>query len=136
MTPQSPTGALVVGDTAAPVDHLTAWLACQPGRCAHGFAANQGCPDCTPVAPVIGAGEWPLFVSVVRRVARVDGTVHQGDVRPLIRGRIAPKHIGSLYRRARSEGLLVDTGELEPSNDTAGRNSDKVSRIYKLGAAA
>lgn len=117
-------------------------LAALSGRCAHGWhIAAQGCPTCVPVAPDQGkagaAGttdEWSLFVAAVRQVARPDGTVHQGDVRPLIRGRIAPKHIGSLYRRARSEGLLVDTGQLEPSTDSAGRNTDKQSRIYRVAA--
>lgn len=113
---------------------LDAYLARRPNRCTHGYAPNQGCPDCTPVAPVIGTGEWPLFVAVLRKVARPDGTVHQGDVRPLIRGRIAPKHIGQLYRRARTEGLLVDTGDREPSSDSAGRNTDKTSRIYRLAS--
>lgn len=104
-------------------------LALLPGRCQHGFHVTQRtlCEDCTP-------SEWSLFRTAVLSVVRDDGTVHQGDVRPLIRGRIAPKHIGSLYRRARSEGLLVDTGQLEPSTDAAGRNTDKQSRIYRVAA--
>ena len=104
-------------------------LALLPGRCAHGFHVSQRalCEDCTP-------SEWSLFRTAVLSVVREDGTVHQGDVRPLIRGRIAPKHIGSLYRRARSEGLLVDTGQLEPSTDAAGKNTDKQSRIYRVAA--
>jgi hypothetical protein len=81
-------------------------------------------------------GEWTVFVRALRSVARDDGTVHQGDVRPLIRGRIEPKHIGQLYRRARTLGLIADTGEREPSTDVAGRNTDKTCRIYRLGAAA
>lgn len=39
------------------------------------------------------------------------------------------------YRRAKSEGLLRDTGEREPSNDAAGRNTDKLDRIYELVGA-
>ena len=31
-----------------------------------------------------------------------------------------------------SEGVLVDTGEREPSDDVAGRNADKLDRIYRL----
>lgn len=122
---------------------LDAYLATLPDRCEHLYARNQGCPTCVPVAPDQGkagaAGttdEWSLFRGTVLAAARPDGTVHQGDVRPLIRGRIAPKHIGSLYRRARSEGLLVDTGQLEPSTDTAGRNGDKTSRVYAIGRAS
>ena len=70
----------------------------------------------------------------LKNIARWIAMDRLGDVRPLIRGRIAPKHIGSLYRRARSEGLLVDTGQLEPSTDAAGRNTDKQSRIYRVAA--
>ena len=79
--------------------------------------------------------EWQVFVAAVRQVA-VDGLVHQCDMRPLLRGRVAPKHVGQLYRRARAEGLLRDTGDREPSNDVAGGNADKLDRIYALGAAA
>lgn len=32
-------------------------------------------------------------------------------------------------------GLLRDTGEREPSNDAAGRNLDKLDRVYELRAA-
>lgn len=96
-------------------------------------------PSAPPVAPPIegaAADEYAIFVAAVRSSRRADGTVHQGDVRPLLRGRVAPKHIGTLYRRAKAEGLLRDTGEREPSNDFAGRNADKLDRIYAYGAAA
>lgn len=81
-------------------------------------------------------GEWSTFVAAVRAVAREDGTVHQCDMRPRLRGVVESKHVGTLYRRAKSEGLLRDTGEREPSDDVAGRNSDKLDRIYALGRAA
>lgn len=95
-----------------------------PGRCTDcGYhVATQGCA-CADV------GEWSIFVAALRTAA-VDGEVHQSRVRPLIRGRIAPKMIGTLYRRAKREGLLADTGRREPSDDVAGRNTDKLDRIY------
>lgn len=126
-------------------DYLTAL----PGRCAHGYHPKQR-HSCTqtpspartwstsspgPQGGDRNAGEgseWSYFVSVIRKVARADGTVHQGDVRPLVRGRIPAKHIGSLYRRARNEGVLAETGEWERSTDVEGRNSDKRCRIYRL----
>lgn len=102
-----------------------------PGRCPNGFAAIQHPRFCE----CADLSEWAIFSAAVKAAAR-DGLVHQSAVRPLIRGRIKPKHVGQLYRKARTTGLLVDTQEREPSNDTAGRNTDKLDRIYKLGAAA
>lgn len=100
-----------------------------PGRCVCGFhLETQGC-RCP-------GGEWAIFTAAIRAAVRADGTVHQRDVRPAIRGKVAPKKIGQLYRRARSEGLLTDTGEREPSDDAAGRNLDKLDRIYRLAARA
>lgn len=107
---------------------LDAYLAEQPDRCQHGYHLTLQHPDLCDCQP---PAEWPLFVAALRRAKRVDGTVHVNDVRPLIRGRIAPKHIGTLYRRAVTEGLLAFIG-WEPSTDAAGRNADKQARYYRL----
>lgn len=109
---------------------LLAYLTSLPGRCttcgAHLETQGCKCPG----------EEWTLFVRAIREVARPDGTVHQADVRPRIRGRVEPKHVGQFYRRARSLELIEDTGEREQSNDVAGRNADKLDRIYRLRSAA
>lgn len=117
---------------------MTATLALEtyPGRCTHGFHPSQRTFHDCPAMPAAPTSEWSLFKAAVTSAARDDGTVHQADVRPKIRGRIEPKHIGQLWRRARSEGLVRDTGEREQSNDVAGRNADKLDRIYALGTAA
>ena len=73
-----------------------------------------------------------MFKAAVAKAVRDDGTLHQSDMRRLIRGRIEPKSIGGFYRRARTSGLLRDTGRREPSDDTAGRNADKLDRIYEV----
>lgn len=109
----------------------TLGLEALPDRCSLGFAEIQH-PDFCNCADL---GEYVVFVRALKSVAR-DGLIHQRDVRPIIRGRIEPKHIGTLYRRAKAEGLLADTGEREPSNDAAGRNTDKLDRIYALVGAA
>ena len=106
---------------------LADYLATRTDRCAYGFAPAQH-----PGACECEHSDWHVFVRAVRAAARDDGTVHQSDVRPRIRGRIEPKRIGTLYRRAKAEGLLRDTGQVEPSTDVAGRNGDKLSRIYAL----
>lgn len=111
---------------------LDTWAKSQPGRCAQGFAPIHHPTWCACAE----LGEWSIFVAAVRRVVRSDGTVHQSDMRPLIRGRIASKHIASLYRQAKTEGLLVDTGEREQSDDVIGRNTDKLDRIYRLADVA
>ncbi len=110
-------------------------LATYPGRCpdCEYHVATQGHgQECAPVAP---ADEWGTFVSALRQARRPDGTVHANDVRPLIAS-IYSKHRGQLYRRAKSDGLIRDTGMKEPSTDVAGRNSDKEARIYEWRAAA
>lgn len=110
--------------------NLSEWLRSQPGRCA-GCGYHQPTQGCH-----CEGGEWRTFHEAIRAVAEPDGTVHQSAMRRLIRGRIEPRHIGTLYRKAKAEGLLVDTGAREPSDDVAGRNSDKLDRIYALGRAA
>lgn len=106
---------------------LTDWAHTQTTRCQFGFAPTQHPQLCECEAP----DEWSVFKRAVLGSVRRDGTVHQADVRPRIRGRIEPKHIGTMWRRAKDTGLLVDTGEREPSNDAAGRNTDKLDRIYR-----
>ena len=104
---------------------------------------SDRCSDCGHHVPTQGHGttcadltEWTIFRTAVKQAVRPDGTVHQAEMRPLIRGRIQPKSIGRLYRRAKAEGLLSDTGIREPSNDDVGRNTDKLDRIYSLRSAA
>lgn len=111
-----------------------------PNRCEMGFADVHH-PDLCNCSDL---GEYAVFVRAVREVAAENGgTVYQSDrpdgrlgVRSRLRGRIEPKHVGTLYRRAKSEGLLADTGEREKSDDVAGKNSDKLDRIYVLRGAA
>lgn len=105
---------------------LDAYLRDLPGRCPScgSHLATQGC--------TCPGGDWAIFTSALRKSVRADGTIHQRDVRPQIRGRVPAKSIGTFYRRAKAEGLIVDTGEREPSNDVAGRNADKLDRIYRL----
>lgn len=112
---------------------LGAYLRSLPGRCAscgHHIELQGHSVTCAA-----SPDEWATFVAAVRAVA-VDGIVHQSAMRPRLRGRVAPKSIGRFYRRAKDDGLLVDTGEREPSDDAAGRNTDKLDRIYRLGRAA
>jgi hypothetical protein len=103
-------------------------LANLAGRCAHGFAPEQ-----SSLHECDAFDEWATFRSALTAAAR-DGKVHQADVRPLIRGRIEPKHIGTLYRRARTEGLLVEVAH-ERSDDLEGKNAGRLEPVYELRAA-
>ena len=87
--------------------------------------ATQGC-DCP-------SPEWNVFELALRSSVRDDGTVHVNDVRPKIRGHIAPQNIGKSWRRARALKLIrfIDgPSGWEESTDTASRNADKLARIY------
>ncbi len=78
------------------------------------------------------ADEWRTFYCAVVSVAHAhNGQVDQNHVRPLIRGEIAPKRIGSFYRRACLEGLLIVDG-YSISEDHAGRNAGRPMRVYRL----
>lgn len=109
---------------------MIATLANAPGRCEFGFSIEHqhpglcGCRD---------GSEWATFLRALKTAAKSDGTIHQTDVRPLIQA-IPAKHRGTLYRRARTSGVIVEVG-LEPSTDHAGRNADKLQRVYRLAAA-
>lgn len=77
--------------------------------------------------------EWAEFVSALH--AAVDnGRVKPNDLRPRLRGRVAPRRIGAFFNKAKAEGLLVDTGEWEISDDHEGRNAGRPCRIYRLAS--
>lgn len=77
----------------------------------------------------IPEAERALFVAALRQAAR-NGLVRQNDVRPLVRGRIYHKHIGSLWTWALACGLVAEL-DREPSTDAAGRNTHHDSGIYR-----
>ena len=99
------------------------------------------CTDCydrTPASQRTKVGltddEWATFLDALRIAAR-DGEVHQSNVRPIIRGRIAPRHIGSAYFRAIKAGLLTEVRR-ERSDDVRGRNTNRPEPVYALAGAA
>lgn len=79
--------------------------------------------------------EWQTFLDAISHVAYAHaGQVDQNDVRPLIRGRIAPKRIGAFYRRACLEGRIYADG-WSVSEDHEGRNAGRPMRKYRRAAA-
>lgn len=105
---------------------LAAVLAADPERCALGFHLSQHPRWCNCTE----GSEWATFVAALKAARGADGSISQTRVRPLIRGRIEPKHIGTLYRRAVAEHLIKVAG-WEPSTDATGRNTDKPQRTYE-----
>lgn len=81
--------------------------------------------------------EWRTFTDALVRVAHSHaGQVDQNHVRPLIRGKVAPKRIGGFYRRACLEGLIEATPDWSISEDVEGRNAGRPMRCYVLGVSA
>ena len=78
--------------------------------------------------------EWADFTTALTAAADTHGRVSQNDVRPLIRGRVAPRRIGPFYRRACLAGLLAWRGEWAVSDDTEGRNGGKPCRVYEVAS--
>lgn len=107
---------------------LDAYLATRSDRC-RGCGHHPATQGCT-----CPGGDWTIFTAALRSAVRSDGTVHACDVRPIVRGRIAPKHIGQQWKKARDLSLLVEVGH-ERSDDEKGRNKGRMEPYYELRAA-
>lgn len=107
-----------------PVDVMTGHTVCvECARRALERATSTAAPD-----------EWSVFIAALSSAA-VGGEVHQRDVRPKLRGRVKPQHVGKCYSRAIREGLITEVRR-ERSNDTVGRNTNKYEPVYRLERAA
>ena len=80
--------------------------------------------------------EWETYQSALVEAADADGIVRPNVLRPLVRGRIAPRRISAFTSRAVARDLIVPTGEWEISDDHAGRNAGRPMRTYRLAGAA
>jgi hypothetical protein len=82
--------------------------------------------------------EWSLFLlGLVSAAKRGGGLIRPNDLRPMIRGKVAPRRIGAFTHRALSQGLVAYTGDWEVSDDRAGRNGGKPARVMRwLGEAS
>lgn len=82
--------------------------------------------------------EWQLYVEALRQSAAAysDAIVDPNVLRPLVRGRIAPKRLGAFAHRAKCLGLIEDAG-WTISDDTEGRNAGRPAKTYRwLGGGA
>jgi hypothetical protein len=82
--------------------------------------------------------EWQHYVDSLATVAsRHAGLIPPNELRPLVRGEIAPKRIGALTHRALSQGLVRRTGDWQVSDDVEGRNGGKPAPVMEwIGESA
>lgn len=77
--------------------------------------------------------EWDTFVAALETVAiGPGGVIYPNEIRPLIRGKVAPRRIGAFTHRAISQGLVEYTGEWQISDDREGRNAGRPARVMRL----
>lgn len=77
--------------------------------------------------------EWDIFVAALETVAiGPGGVIYPNEIRPLIRGKVAPRRIGAFTHRAISQGLVEYTGEWQISDDREGRNAGRPARVMRL----
>lgn len=92
----------------------------------------SSCTDCERRRMLLVLDPWAFFVQVLRAKVRPDNTVHQADVRPVLRGRIKPQQISSFWRQAqsRSVALIRQTDAVDRSDDVQGRNAGRPEPVY------
>jgi len=80
--------------------------------------------------------EWRTFLAAIKQVAAENGgEVDANKVRPLVRGRIEPKHIGTAFAVAKKAELIERIG-INESTDVAGKNAGRPQPLYRLRVAA
>jgi len=92
------------------------------------------CVECERKTIRLAADPWATFVRVLRANVRPDGTVHVNDCRESLRGRIEPHKLSSLWREAKTAGLLTHIpgpAGWEDSTDKQGRNDHAPARVYR-----
>lgn len=79
--------------------------------------------------------EWQQFLAALRQARDSDDVIYPNELRPLLRGVVAPRRIGAFTHRALSLGLISYRGDWQVSDDTVGRNAGKPARVITyLGA--
>lgn len=83
------------------------------------------------------AHEWETFTRALRAVAFQDGCVDPNAMREHLRGRIAPRRIGSFYRKARVEGLIEPDGwVVSDDRSKTGKNAGRPAVRYRWAGEA
>lgn len=84
----------------------------------------------TPATPTADE-EWADYLIALKVCATTEnGNIRPNALRPLVRGRVAPKRIGAFVSRAVAQKLIAPTGDFEISDDREGRNAGRPMRTY------
>lgn len=84
------------------------------------------------IATTTAEAEWSEYVEALLFLAALhNGIIRPNDLRPLVRGKVAPRRIGAFTSRALALGYVVYTGDWQVSDDTAGKNGGKPARILR-----
>lgn len=85
-----------------------------------------------PMSTGAAEREWLTFTETLAWVAHnCGGQIWPNDLRPRLRGDIAPQRIGAFTNRAIAQKLIEPTGEWQVSDDREGRNGGKPARCYR-----
>lgn len=83
--------------------------------------------------PIHERDRCEVVAAIVAAADEDDGYVDANVVRAKLSGRVYPRVIGATYAALRRAGVLVPHG-WTVSTDTAGRNTGKPCRTYRLAA--
>lgn len=76
--------------------------------------------------------EWSDYVAALSTVAaNHDGLIPPNELRPLVRGKVAPRRIGAFTHRALSQGLVRRTGDWQISDDREGKNAGRPAPVME-----
>lgn len=79
--------------------------------------------------------EWDIYVAALEAIAiGPGGVIYPNEMRPLLRGKVAPRRIGAFTNRALKLGLIEYTGAWQISDDREGRNAGRPARVMRLAA--
>ena len=76
--------------------------------------------------------EWDVYVDALATVAaRHAGLIFPNELRPLVRGKVAPRRIGAFANRALKRGLVRRTGDWQVSTDHEGHNAGRPCAVME-----
>ena len=79
----------------------------------------------------IAEEEWATYVGALKSCRDSDGLIHPNDLRPLVRGKVAPRRIGAFANAAVAAELVEFSGQWQISDDREGRNAGRPCRVMR-----
>lgn len=75
--------------------------------------------------------EWALYVAALKSCRDENGLIFPNSLRPLVRGKVAPRRISAFANAALAAELVEYAGEWQISDDREGRNCGKPVRVMR-----